>query len=583
MKIYRKDSYLFVEAETLQDLEVLRKFPGFLEKNGMYFCPAKGPVIRNLLDRVKRFKPSIKVSVSDEVQELLADKDLLPLPEGFKFHTKPLPHQEIALRFLYTNKGGGLLLDPGLGKTKVCCDHILLEGSNRALVICPKPLLFVWEHEIKTHRPELTFHVFKTTDFERELEQARDKRVWIVNYAKATLLLKDLQTVRFDSLYIDEGLVKNPQSEQTKAITTLSSRIPIRVIMSGTLVNNSESDIFAPVRILEPSLLGTSFIRFRDVYLNTWNPYKDDPAKKHIAVISGAKDPVLMRDVLRASSVIMRKEVWLKDLPSKEFQYIKVPMPDEVKIAYFDLLRNYVVKIAGKTVEVDNPLSLMAKLSQLGNGFLYQDNSSEVSDLFLSNKPPKKGKKNRETYFFPTQPKLEAFSDLYTRELTTKKFVMWYCMDAERELIEKRLSDMGIRFTTIAGGEKDIQGKVGQFNEDPYLQCLLCQARTLNYGVTLLGQQDEPDDTVEQIFSDLSSEVCTMVFCSVGYSLEIFLQQQDRIHRIGQKFKCTYYIFVADTPTEAKLIQALSNKQVIRNVMLENWVHEALDLTGISN
>lgn len=549
---------------TMEDITVLSTFPGFIKNNGRYYCANKTPVVRNLIKRLRIRKPSLTIEVPEELTEV---KKLLEIPEKFKFHTKPLDLQIIALKFLYTNQGGGLLMDPGLGKTKVALDFILLSKFGKVVVICPKPLCFVWEEQIQQHRPELTYYTFQSTDWGEELMNAAGKNVWIINYRKAAILHSYLMKENFEAMFIDEGLVKDPTSDQTQAITNISKTVPIKVIMSGTLVNNSEIDVFAPVRILEPTLVGSSFATFRDAYMETWQPYKNDPIKKHIKIMAGAKYPGLCKDILNTCSIVMRKETWLKNLPDKTFHYLEVPIPKETKDRYFEFLQNYVTCLDGEFIEADNPLSASVKLSQFGSGFVYYEDVGSY-DLFLGapKKPPRA--LQRHTYFFKEQPKIDKLRELLEGVLKTKKFILWYTMDAERVLIEQLLKELKIKFITVAGGEKDIGGKVGQFNKTS-VQVLLAQARTLNYGVTTLGDQE---DSLE--FQYIESSIYTQVFYSVTFSLEVFLQQQDRIHRIGQQHACSYYILVADLPTDQRIIEALYNKTDLRNSMLEDIINQ---------
>jgi len=66
----------------------------------------------------------------------------------------------------------------------------------------------------------------------------------------------------------------------------------------------------------------------------------------------------------------------------------------------------------------------------------------------------------------------------------------------------------------------------------------------------------------------MSPEIHTQIFYSCSFSLEIFLQQQDRIHRIGQTFECDYYRIFANTSVEHRIRKALDDKLSIRKEML---------------
>ena len=563
MKLIHQPSQRRVQflPQTLPDYAFLSKFPALVKSEGCFFCSDKGPVIANVLKRV----PRETILEWDVPGGLIRSERLKDLSDDFVFYTQPLKHQLIALRFLITNRGGGLLLDPGLGKTKVCLDFAAYMKFKRVLVVCPKALMFVWEDERNFHRPDLSFTSFNTTEWDDHADP--DKTLWIINYRKAVMLKDKLKKMNFDAIFIDEGLVKNPSSEQTKALTNLSKKVPYRVIMSGTLVNNSEIDLFSPVQILEPSLVGTSFTKFRDEYFHTWSPDKDDD---RIKIVSNPKDRDMLKSILHSCSMVMRKEEWL-DLPPKEFIEVKVPMPERTAHHYYELMSNYITVVEGTEVEVDNPLSAMCKLMQISNGFVYEKNE-DFTDYCLPSLKKKGRGKNRPVYYFEEQPKLDALQNLLEGDLRREKLVLWYVMDAERKLLEGLLTGLGVPFLTIAGGEKDVRSKVSAFNDpDGGIQVLLCQAKTLNYGVTLLGEQDEEEDDVESVLElRLNPAVHTEVFYSLTFSLEVFLQQQDRIHRIGQTHACKYYMLVSDSPIEQMLVDKLKNKMEIRNYMLED-------------
>lgn len=577
MKVIEVGNYVEFLPITIKEIQILQKFPGFIKTYSRFLCPKKGPVVRNLYERLKRY-PAIKWEIDQSCEKYFQKGRLEEIPHAFPFRTKPLDHQIIALRFLYTNKGGGLLLDPGLGKTKVALDYIYLERFSKVVVICPKPLTFVWEEEIQVHRPELTCHVFESTNWEEEFPKARDKTVWILTYRKASLLSERLAKQKFEAMFVDEALVKDPTSDQTQAITALSKSIPVKVLMSGTLVNNTESDMFSPVRIMEEALVGSSYVLFRDSYLQTYKPYEKSPdlKKQAITIVTGCKEPQTCKDILNSCAIVMRKEKWLSNLPGKVFHEIHVETSVETKRHYYELLSNYITQIDGEYIEADNPLSLLSKLSQFGSGFVYKD-GERLDELFLggSKSKPRKGKRSLEDiYFFSTNPKIAALADLLKGDLKNRKLLLWYCMDAEAILIEKLLKDLGIKFEMIKGGDRKIKQKIKAFNTDETLQVLACQAKTLNYGVTTLGKQDEDAEDIV-LLNRLNPAVFTQVFFSLTYSLEVFLQQQDRIHRIGQTNECHYYLLISDLPTELKLIQALRDKQELREFMLEDIIHKA--------
>ncbi|EJD67192.1 hypothetical protein BB65665_12662, partial [Bacillus sp. 916] len=150
-----KTKVLF-QHEDAADYKLLHSFPAFKRdrETPHFYVPAKSQIVYNVYHRLRKRKKTLKVA-KDVLEFMNEPFALKKIPESFKYHTKPMDFQEIALRYLYTVGSGGILLEPGMGKSKVALDYICLMQFKKVLIVCPKPLLFVWEDEIRIHRPEL--------------------------------------------------------------------------------------------------------------------------------------------------------------------------------------------------------------------------------------------------------------------------------------------------------------------------------------------------------------------------------------------------------------------------------------------
>lgn len=422
--------------ESKQEAVVLSDFPGFIRPRGSnkFYIPNNIPVIQNIIHRLKkRYKKPI--SCPKEIAQAMGHKmKLKPLPEGYQFHTEPLPHQLIALQYLYTFGGGGLLLDPGMGKTKVILDYINLMKFSKSLVVCPLSLLFVWEDEALTHTPNLKIHIIESTSWleqlesakrayakwsdelelgegvlsakeltriksnlnnarrrieripekmQRDIEGCQNADVIVVNYDKVAnglgFLMKTLG-IKFDFITLDEALIKDHRSKRTQAVTKLGATIPYKCIMSGTLINNSPMDAFAPIRFLNPALVGSSYSRFESYYGHMVKVRNTN--RKFLAGVSKA-NVAEIREILESCCIVMDKNVWLKDLPPKKFIVHNVPMTFEQSRVMDELVANYITDVDGVTVEASSPLTVMAKLYQIANGFLYHyPDKADDNDMY---------------------------------------------------------------------------------------------------------------------------------------------------------------------------------------------------------
>jgi SNF2 family DNA or RNA helicase len=547
----------------------MHEFPGFLKQGTTYYIPAKVNVLHNIVARMKKAKRELRLD--KEVYDFLQlPFKLREIPAEFKFHTQPMDYQSIALRYMFTVGSGGLLLDPGMGKSKVVLDYIWLKRFKKTIVVCPKALLFVWEDEIRIHRPELTYHTVESTDWEQEEAGILSADVTIINYTKAVTFLHELRGVGYEFIHLDEFLIKDPKTSRTQSLTKLAMDIPYRCGGSGTLINNSIMDVYCPVRYLEPSLVGYNYGNFFNKHVVTRKLETTSGQTRNQVVNWKDKDEA--RSILESCCIVMTKEKWLK-LPNKNFHDIIVSMAPDQKEAYYSLMRNYITRVGNEFIEVDNPLVMMSKLYQISNGFVYhtppEEVAEEVDELTADLTKKKRKKSNRKTLFFKENAKVTALKELVTGKLKNKRAIIWFNMEAEYQAISAMLEAEGQTFLTIKGGEKKLGDKVRKFNTDPSISWLVCQAKSVNYGITVLGTNlDKLEEDGYEIFPNIAPEVHTEIFFSMNFSLEVYLQQQDRIHRLGQKHACDYYRIFSNSPVEKRIREAIGDKLVLRQDML---------------
>lgn len=611
MKIFKpkeRPDLIACVPDNVLELAQLERFPGLSLFSGSTFVmPNKINVVSNLVPRlISTFKV---VEVSPVVKQIANShypsvKEVV-LPEWFHFHTEPLPHQYIALIRAYLMRNIGLLLDPGLGKTKVVLDLIHLLQIKLSLIVCPNALTYVWESEALIHRPEVKPYVFQSTDFEKEFETLRERgcNCIVLNYEKAVILKSFLLQTNIGLMALDEGLIKDPSTSRTQAMLELSRSLDLesRLIMSGSLINNSEADMFAPIQFLEPSLTGTSFHKFGQRYL-VEEYIKDKATGDKIKFFSKTikKDyKEELKGILESASIIMRKEEWLKNLPAKEVIDIYVELPERIRNDILELTSNMCLTLSdGSRLDLDNPLVLMSKVFQLSRGFCYIPEPDEDSDKVIrgelfdlfssgpetrektSKKSKKAGKAGKSakprkishTFFYEEEnPCSVEVIKLLTTTLRNEKVVIWFNTKVESMMLEKALTHNGISYETIYGGEKRIKDKVGLFNQDDSIQVLICQAKVINYGATLLGNKEAEalEDEDLDLLPGFNPKIANEIFYSMNFSLEVYLQQMDRIHRIGQTRVCRYWrIWVKDSWVDNNIRDTISRKVRINKATL---------------
>lgn len=627
MKIIDYNDHFFkMVPSNATEANKLKKFPGFRLIKSNYYIPKKPHIIRNLIQRFKKIHKD-SIDCPKEFIDLMREEvELLEIPEDFPWINPPYTHQELALRFMYTYGSAGLLLEPGLGKTYVILNYIKLMEFNKSFILCPKALQFVWVDEVAKHRPDLTVHVIENANWnetivntearlhkweaklkelgerpeddeeaktwdrvrtnvmtakrelrklpdlrDADLKAAEDADIVVANYEKMSPGLSMFMKMGFEFMAVDEGLMKSMKTSRTKAIHKLGSVIPYRCVMSGTLVNNGPLDIFSPVKFIEPSLVGGAYGAFEHHYARI---AKTRSGRPFVAGV-GKRQTEEIRDTLAACSIIMTKEEWL-ELPQKHFHRIQVPMTEHQAYLYNDLMSNHICSLGNdEYLEVDNPLTVACYLNQISNGFIYKysngpsDDFADLRDDFEDE--VEKGP--RETMFIESNKK-SALRDLLTDQLSDKKFILWYNMQAEYDQICEVLNETGIEFLSIRGGSKDTGSIVHEFNGSARYQVLVCQSQSVNYGITVLGRDPESfDRSGNEVIPDFDTEVYNHVFWSLGWSLERYTQQQDRSHRIGQRHEVHYWILATESGIEDLVWERLDRKEDVRDAILVDYVN----------
>ncbi len=161
--------------------------------------------------------------------------------------------------------------EQGLGKTKVAIDLIVYWLSHRlldtALIVVKKGLLNNWQNELASHSQLVP----------RVLTTSRSGNFYVFN-SPARVMLAHYEAVRAEEermhlflktrnvgVILDESTkIKNPDAALTRVFLGLAPMFTRRVIMSGTPVSNRPHDIWSQIKFLDSGAsLGDDFGEFK--------------------------------------------------------------------------------------------------------------------------------------------------------------------------------------------------------------------------------------------------------------------------------------------------------------------------------
>ena len=401
-----------------------------------------------------------------------------------------------------------LFMEQGTGKTIPSLFRILdllRSGSiEEALVVAPKSALGAWERDIELFN-----------DLDRDILRGG---ITLINYDKVWRGGdKSPYYKKYGCIILDEAhLIKNRSSQRSKFLLKLACMSDYRYILTGTPIGNGQlENIYSLYCFLDPYLergrvcsriFGGSYQKFQDRYC-ILNMYHKPSSYIHVKEL---------QEIINAHSYRVKKVDCL-DLPEK--------LPDEV--VKVDLVeKKFYKKLATESaileyeILAENPLSRLVKLRQLSSGYLTYKEGRE--DKILELKTEKLGVLEEILEGYPEDKKVVIFAEFK------------YSIAKISDLLRK----MKIRFITLDGDQKD-KTIWRQFQSDKRIRVIVCQYQTAAAGIDLFASD-------------------TIIYYEPTLRSNILEQSRDRIHRTGQKEKCSYIHLLTKGTVEVDIYRALS-------------------------
>ena len=423
-------------------------------------------------------------------------------------------HQEIALSYLRSNDCYSLLMEAGTGKTLTVLTRVselLKRGAiSNYLIVAPKSALGSWIRDIE-----------KFNDLERMI--LTDNGTFI-NYDR--IWRNGFDTNIFDLVVLDEShCIKNRTSNRTKSAFELALNAKYRYILTGTVISNGAlEDIFAQFCFLDPYKdKGRIYSRIFKNHLERMSPGKTFRGSYYefldrYAILNKYHKPYKYINVRELQALINEHSYRVKkseclDLPDK--------LPDE--IIYVENKEKALYKrlhsssaLLEYEILAENPLSRMVKLRQLSSGFIKNEN---------------------ELLTFKCE-KLEILRELIERYDTDKKLVIFAEFKFSIASICELLNTLKIKYVTLDGEQKN-KTIWRDFQKDESIRVIVCQYQTANAGIDLFASD-------------------TIIYYEPTLRSTILEQSRDRIHRSGQKNKCSYIHLLTKGTVEEAIYKALS-------------------------
>ncbi|HEX2394989.1 MAG TPA: DEAD/DEAH box helicase, partial [Bacteroidales bacterium] len=192
--------------------------------------------------------------------------------------------------------------------------------AKPTLIIVPSTLVHNWINEARRFSPELKTGFYGGQNRKHFGYYYDNYELIIVSYG---LIRNDIDALKcFDFLYIilDESqVIKNPHSKTYKSILNLSSSH--RLVLTGTPIENSLTDLWAQMNFLNPGLLG-SYEFFRNQFVTPIEKANDE------------KQSHILQTLIRPFILRRTKSEVTKELPPVTEQVIYCDMSESQQAFY---------------------------------------------------------------------------------------------------------------------------------------------------------------------------------------------------------------------------------------------------------
>lgn len=449
-------------------------------------------------------------------------------------------YQKAALKWMLETPKSYLALDMGLGKTLITLEWIKAltkeHGVKGVLVLAPlRTIHSTWPEEIKKWTPELTYTVLHGADKLTNLQ--KDVDIYLMNYEGLPWLLDNLKrlfrksgAVPFRGLVIDEGsMVKSGSTKRFKILKTLCEVFPIwRTILSGTPAPNSLLDLWSQYYILDGGArLGQFVTHFKSRFF-----FQVDRMGFVWALRPGAN--TLIYKEIEDITYRLDSEDYL-DLPDRIDNVLEIELPKKSMTLYKKLEKEFFLELENaEDLEVFNAASLSMKLRQVVQGGVYT--GTKVGNNLYLNPEGKEVKVNPHERLH--KAKLNVLKAL-VEEANGQGILCAIQFKFELEMIRELYPDVAV----IAGGCSAIESAkhIKAWNAGE-LPLLVCHPSSISHGV------------------NLQSGSHILLWYSLTWSLEQYLQLNKRLHRFGQKNVVVVHHLVAKGTVDERVMAALKAK-----------------------
>lgn len=449
---------------------------------------------------------------------------------------KLYPYQEYAKQFILTHPFCGLFLDMGLGKTLITLSALYeLNPPHHCLIIAPKGVaISTWQDEIEKFNIPLRIRslVFneqgKKYTYKKQQELyntilSLPPTIWVINREMIHSMVDEMLLRRiwpFGTIVIDESQsFKNATSKRFNALMKIRPYVYRLILLSGTPAPNGIEDLWSQIYLLDMGQrLGTTIFKYHSDYF--------EPA------IVKKRKVLTYRPIYGAESIIYDKisdlcismKNTILQLPPLTFNDFYVHMDEKEMKLYKKMMKTYVLQLGDNTIQAVNPAVLSAKLSQMASGTIYINENHDYAIIH--------------------KQKLKAVE--YIINNTDSSVLIAYHYKSECKQLLEHLLSVNLNAQVFNGSSE-----MKKAWNDRKIPIMLIQPASYGAGLNLQAGGH------------------TLIWYTISWNLEQYLQTNTRIFRQGQTEPVVIHHLLTTDTIDIKILSAIQKKNMSEKALLE--------------
>lgn len=386
--------------------------------------------------------------------------------------------------------------------------------QNASLIVVPTSLVHNWVNEIRKFAPGLSYYIHAGALRNKNGTLATEvigRDVIITTYGTLRNDVELFSKLRFFLVLLDESqYIKNKSSKTYTAVMALEAMH--RLVLTGTPIENSLSDLWAQMNFINKGLLGT-YPFFRQYYQTPIENLSEESIEEKLQYLIR---PFVLR---RTKSEVAR------DLPPVMEEVIVCPMAPDQQEAYEKektQLRNAIISSIESRGTARSSLVILQGLTRLRQ-------LANHPSLVMEEEGSGSGKFN---YI------LEALTNLIAER---HKVLIFSSFVTHLQILRKSIEEQGWNYSWLTGSTRDREEVIRKFQQEEDNHIFLISLKAGGVGLNLTR--------ADYVF-----------IIDPWWNPAAENQAVSRAHRIGQEKHVFVYRFISENTIEEK-IQLLKERK----------------------